>query len=138
MASTWSGARRVNIANALTSLGQKGARVEVITMSDIDQGVITQLNVLSGAGGYVKIMDVTKEVDHSKVMLIKVIWDGTMQRIVLMGSENYGEGALKYNNNFLPRLKNSALFSATGIIMVKSELPCRPGRPNKMPLAMWL
>jgi len=112
MASTWSGARGVNIAKALTDLEKKGARVEVITMSDIDASVITQLNVLSGAGGYVKIMDVNKEVDHSKVMLIKGVWDGSMQRIVLMGSENYGEGALKYNNNFLLRLRNSSLFAS--------------------------
>lgn len=122
IASTWSGARGVNIAKALTSLQQKGARVEVITMSDIDQSVITQLNVLSGAGGYVKIMDVNKEVDHSKVMLIKGIWDGTMQRIVLMGSENYGEGALKYNNNFLLRLKNSALFQSYWIYYDKLKV----------------
>lgn len=111
MSSTWSGSRGVGIAEALTDLQKKGVTVEVITMSDISAPVLSQLNVLSGAGGYVKIMDASKEVDHSKVMLIKGIWNGTMQQIILSGSENYGDGALKYNNNFLLRLRNSSLFA---------------------------
>lgn len=110
MSSTWSGSRGLGIAEKLTNLQNSGVRVEVITMSDVSASVLAQLNVLNGAGAYLKIMDASKEVDHSKVMLIKGIWNGEMTRIILSGSENYGDGALKYNNNFLLRLKNSSLF----------------------------
>jgi phosphatidylserine/phosphatidylglycerophosphate/cardiolipin synthase-like enzyme len=71
-----------------------------------------QLHKLHDAGGYVKILDITKENDHSKCMLIKGIWNGKPMRMILTGSHNYTDGALEYNNEFLLRLKNSALFKS--------------------------
>jgi HKD family nuclease len=43
-------------------------------------------------------------------MLIKGIWNGRPTEMILTGSHNYTDGALEDNNEFLLRLKNSALF----------------------------
>lgn len=110
----WSG-DRIRIADKLLDLQQKGVTVQVITRS-IDQGVsadvISRLKDIHNAGGYVKILDINKENDHSKCMLIKGVIDGKAQRIILTGSHNYTDGALEYNNEFLLMLKNSMLFPA--------------------------
>ncbi len=108
----WSG-DRVRIAEKLVNLQNKGVTVQVITRS-VDQGVsnavMVKLKELHDAGGYVKILDIRKENDHSKCMLIKGVIKGKVQRVILTGSHNYTDGALEYNNEFLLKLKNSALF----------------------------
>lgn len=108
----WSGAR-VRIAEKLVDLQKKGVTVQVITRS-VDQGVSSSvmdvLKELHDAGGYVKILDIRKENDHSKCMLLKGVVNGKTQRLILTGSHNYTDGALAYNNEFLLKLKNSVLF----------------------------
>src|SRR5699024_573150 len=72
--------------------------------------VMLKLKDLHDTGGYVKILNIHKENDHSKCMLIKGVINGKIQRLILTGSHNYTDGALEYNNEFLLKLKNSVLF----------------------------
>src|SRR5690606_29270073 len=96
---------RLGIAQKLTELQKAGATVQVITREDGGQGVssavMAELHKLKDAGGYVKILDINKENDHSKCMLIKGVFDGKQQEIILTGSHNYTKGALEYNSEFL-------------------------------------
>jgi RNA-binding protein YhbY len=104
---------RVKIAQKLTALKKKGTTVQVITRSagqGVSKQVIQELDRLKTAGGYVKILDITKENDHSKCMLIKGTFNGKKRQIILTGSHNYTYNALKRNDEFLLMLKNSALF----------------------------
>lgn len=111
MSSTWSGNRGENIANELLHLQNQGVRVEVITMSTLSSTILSTLKTIDKSGGYAKLLDPNIDETHSKIMLIKGVWEGKMQQIILAGSENYGRGALEYNNNQLLRLKNSPLFN---------------------------
>lgn len=110
MSSTFKGSRGLKIVKKLTELQNKGANVEVITMEGASDSVKSELNTLDNEGGYVNILDSSIGRVHSKVMLIKGVWENEMQEIILTGSENYGNGALRYNNNWLVRLKNNELF----------------------------
>src|SRR5699024_3128785 len=105
---------RLPVAQALTSLQNAGATVQVITRMADGQGVsdevMAELKRLKLAGGYVKILDISKQNLHSKCMLIKGTWKGHPTTLLLTGSHNYTNYALKYNNEFLLILKNSALF----------------------------
>lgn len=107
---------RVNEAKKLTQLEKVGVTVQVITVghtSAVSDKVKDQLSLLKKAGGYVKYIDrKTEGSDHSKTMLVKGIWKGKKQRVILTGSYNYGIVTLKGSNNFLLILKNSVLFDA--------------------------
>src|SRR5699024_6127892 len=99
----WSGGRG-RIADKLLQLRQQGVTGQVITRSvgqGVCQAVMNKLKELHDAGGYVKILDIHKESDHSKCMLIKGVVNGKLQKLILTGSHNYTDGALEYNNEFL-------------------------------------
>lgn len=101
---------RLDIARKLTDLEKEGVTVEVIAKDKADGEVLEELDALKKAGGYVKILQTSKENIHSKFMLIKGEWDGKNQRIIFCGTHNYTANALKYNNELLMVLKNSLLF----------------------------
>jgi len=86
--------------------------VQVITRNngDVSNAVKAQLKKIHDLGGYVKNLDISKQNLHSKCMLIKGTIDGTYQELILTGSHNYTNPALKNNNEFLLILKNSVLF----------------------------
>jgi HKD family nuclease len=107
---SFSGVNGEQIAKKLTALKQKGVTVEVIA-GKLSKAVESELKELEGKGGYLKVINKGKQGLHSKTMLIKGVWDGKPQRIILTGSGDYSTHALKYNNEFLLLLKNSALFS---------------------------
>jgi phosphatidylserine/phosphatidylglycerophosphate/cardiolipin synthase-like enzyme len=107
----------IKIAKKLTALQKKGVTVQLITRAEAPQvsaAVKSELlNGLKKAGGYVKLIDNSKEgTVHAKTMMIKGNWDGKKdQKLVLTGSLNYHIHATNSNNNFLLLLKNSALFN---------------------------
>lgn len=101
---------RNNIVDKLLELRKRGATVEVITKSDNSSELLSSLNVLRDFGGYLKILPYPQQNIHSKFMLIKGVWEGKRQTLILCGSHNYSSSALKTNNEVLIMLKNSSLF----------------------------
>ncbi len=101
---------RMDVTKKLTELEEKGATVEVIAKDKADQEVLEELQRLKEAGGYVKILDMDPENIHSKFMMIKGVWNGKQQKIIMCGTHNLTANALKYNNEVIVMLKNSALF----------------------------
>ena len=69
-----------------------------------------ELHKMESKGGYLKIINVKTQGEHSKTLIMKGTVMGEKQRIILTGSYNYSSSALKYNNEFLLMLKNSKLF----------------------------
>jgi phosphatidylserine/phosphatidylglycerophosphate/cardiolipin synthase-like enzyme len=109
---SWSGNYGIHIAQKLTALEEDGVTVQVIARSSASSAVKTELQKLKDEGGYLKIINTSTQGEHSKTMLIKGMWDGKQkQQIILTGSHNYTSYALKYNDEFLFRLTNSALFN---------------------------
>lgn len=102
---------RVEVAEKLTELQEKGAQVEVITKDkEGNAASIAELGKLEQAGGYVKIVDMSKTNTHSKITLISAKIDGKYQDLLCAGSHNYTANALRNNNEVLLVLKNSSLF----------------------------
>src|SRR5699024_5920969 len=88
MSKTWTGSRGENLAQKLKTLQSEVAVVEIITMENLPGQVPSILNSIKAKGGYVKLHN-NKEKVHSKIMLLKGVWNGKMQRIIYMGSENF-------------------------------------------------
>ncbi len=101
---------RMEVTEKLTELEEQGAAVEVIAKNKADQAVLDELQRLQDAGGYVKVLDMDPENIHSKFIMIKGVLDGKQQKIIMCGSHNLTAYALKYNNEVILMLKNSALF----------------------------
>lgn len=102
---------RVEVAEKLNELAEKGVYVEVITKNKSGNAdAVNEVYKLRAKGGYVKIVDMNKANTHSKIVLIKGKWDGKEQEIVLCGSHNFTHNALRNNNEVLLLLKNSSLF----------------------------
>lgn len=104
--SDWS---RVEVAQRLTELQQLGAKVEVIGKDKSDAAVLTELNNLKNAGGYVKIIKMSEKNTHSKITIINGTWEGRKQQVVFCGSHNYTYNALKNNNEVMLMLKSSKI-----------------------------
>lgn len=94
---------RIDIINKLSDLLEEGAKVEIVVRSN--QPVYNALVDLANKGAYVKMFNYSnvsgvKQVQiHSKIMLIQGEWNGKKTHLVIAGSENYGDGPLKYSNN---------------------------------------
>lgn len=106
--SDWS---RLEVAEKLTELQKKGVTVEVIAKDKAAANVLEELDRLKAAGGYVKVIKMAEKNNHSKITLIKGMWDGKQQSLVFTGSHNYTYNALKNNNEVLLMLKNPKIFN---------------------------
>ena len=105
--SDWS---RVEVAEKLTELQKKGARVEVIAKDKSTPEVLAELERLSLAGGYVNVVKMSEKNTHSKITLVDAMLDGKRQKLVLTGSHNYTYNALKNNNEVLLTLRSGPWF----------------------------
>lgn len=106
--SDWS---RIEVAEKLNELADKGVKVEVITKNKAGNAeALNEVYKLREKDGYVKIVDMSKANTHSKIVLIKGTWEGAEQELVLCGSHNFTHNALRNNNEVMLLLKNSSLF----------------------------
>lgn len=105
--SDWS---RVEVAEKLTELQQKGVRVEVIAKDKAEAVILNELDRLRAAGGYVKVLKMSEKNNHAKVTIISGIWDGKKQNVVFTGSHNFTYNALKNNNEVLLMLRTPRFF----------------------------
>lgn len=102
---------RVEVAEKLNELAEKGVKIEVITKNKAGNAdANNEVYKLREKGGYVKIVDMNKSNTHSKIVLIKGVWDGSEQEIVICGSHNFTHNALRNNTEAMLLLKNSSLF----------------------------
>ncbi|WP_316816316.1 phospholipase D-like domain-containing protein [Pedobacter nyackensis] len=97
---------RINVANKLSELLSKGAKVEVVVKNKIDAEVQTVLRDMKTRGATIKIYNISQTNIHSKFMLINGKYKGEQCKIVATGSHNYTTNALRNNNEVLLLLKN--------------------------------
>lgn len=100
---------RINTAQKLTELQEKGVNVQVIAKDKADPEILTELDKLKSKGGDVKILKMPVNI-HSKFILIKGTWDGKPQEILINGTHNFTTNALRNNNEAMLLFKNSSLF----------------------------
>lgn len=101
---------RKEIIQKLTKISKRGGIVEIIARNTYSDEVNTELKNLNDAGGYVKLLKGSKQLVHSKCMIIKGTIDGQKQEIILSGSHNYTDGGLKYANEFIIESRNKDYF----------------------------
>jgi hypothetical protein len=114
--SDWSDLR-VAIADKLITLKNQGATIEVYAKDAAGTQVQNRLRQLQQLGATVRIFNLESGSDakfniHAKMMLIEGTWKGQANsKVVITGSHNYTDPALKANNEVLLYLLNSPLFS---------------------------
>ena len=102
-------ASRINTAKKLTVLQTKGVKVEVIAKDKADPEILAELEVLRSKGAYVKVLQMPVN-NHSKFILIKGIWEGKQQEILINGTHNFTTNALRNNNEAMLIFKDHPLF----------------------------
>ncbi|QEK52289.1 T9SS type A sorting domain-containing protein [Pedobacter aquae] len=114
--SDWSDLR-VAIADKLIALKNQGATIEVYAKDAAGTLVQTKLRQLQQLGATVRIFNLESGSDakfniHAKIMLIEGTWKGQANsKVIITGSHNYTDPALKANNEVLVYLLNSPLFN---------------------------
>ncbi|GEM_PF-2556468 len=114
--SDWSDSRPA-IVNKLIELRNLGATIEVFAKDAAGTQTKAKLNQLSQLGAVVRIFNLESGGDakfniHAKMMLIEGAWQGqTNSKVIITGSHNYTDGALKTNNEVLVTLVNSSLYA---------------------------
>lgn len=104
---------RINVANKLSELLAKGAKIEVVVKNKIDVEVQNVLKDMQTRGATIKMYNISQTNIHSKFMLINGKYKGEQCKIVATGSHNYTTNALRNNNETLLLLKNyDAIFNA--------------------------
>ncbi|MCM4166498.1 hypothetical protein KCTC52924_03431 [Arenibacter antarcticus] len=101
---------RNDIIRKLTEISKRGGTVEVIARNTYSAEVNDELKNLKDSGGYVNLLDGSKQLVHSKCMIIKGTIGGIEQEIILSGSQNYTDGGLKYANEFIIESRNKRYF----------------------------
>ncbi|WMI68152.1 phosphatidylserine/phosphatidylglycerophosphate/cardiolipin synthase family protein [Mangrovimonas sp. YM274] len=100
---------RIAIVAKLSELIDEGATVEVIVKPSVGDNVFNALLELEAKGAFIKAFSNTNI--HSKYMIIDADWQGTHRKIVVTGSHNYSQNALRYNNETLLLIKDDLIFS---------------------------
>jgi HKD family nuclease len=114
--SDWSDLR-VAIADKLIALKNQGATIEVYAKDAAGTLVQTKLRQLQQLGATVRIFNLESGSDakfniHAKIMLIEGTWKGQANsKVIITGSHNYTDPALKTNNEVLVYLLNSSVFN---------------------------
>lgn len=109
MMAFWEKERR-DIIRKLTEISKRGGTIEIIARNTYTDEVNAALQNLEGSGGYVKLLKGSKQLVHSKCMMIKGSVEGEDQEIILSGSHNYTDGGLKYANEFIIESRNRSYF----------------------------
>ncbi|MBB6612832.1 hypothetical protein H7F15_17455 [Pontibacter sp. Tf4] len=103
---------RLNIVQKLAELQTKGAKIEVVVKDKIDDSIMTGLRDMQKKGAYLKVYDISKANIHSKFLLIEGNWQGNGNaKVLITGSHNFTQNALRNNNETMVLLKNHALFT---------------------------
>ncbi|WP_299568147.1 phospholipase D-like domain-containing protein [uncultured Pedobacter sp.] len=114
--SDWDNSRQ-GIVDKLIALHNQGATIEVYAKDAAGTQTTVKLKQLAQLGATVRIFNLEKGSDakfniHAKMMLIEGTYNGqTNSKVIITGSHNYTDGALKTNNEVLVTLVNSALFT---------------------------
>jgi phosphatidylserine/phosphatidylglycerophosphate/cardiolipin synthase-like enzyme len=127
--SVWSDSR-VIIVEKLDELLTQGAKVEVIAKSSIGQTIYDGLKALEQKGAFVKIYNMTdgnqRKINiHTKLMMIEGNWRGEETNLLLTGSQNFSNNALKNNNETSLLFKNHEFFETYNVYY--EELKTLPG-----------
>jgi phosphatidylserine/phosphatidylglycerophosphate/cardiolipin synthase-like enzyme len=115
--SDWTDSRPA-IVDKLIALRSQGATIEVYAKDAAGTQTKAKLIQLKAAGATVRIFNISTDGQavfniHAKMMLIEGTWNGQANaKVILTGTHNYTDGALKTNNEVLVTLTNSTLFSA--------------------------
>ena len=113
--SDWSDSRPA-IVDKLIQLRNQGATIEVFVKDAAGTQTKTKLRQLATLGATVRIFNLEGGGDakfniHAKMMLLEGNWNGiTNAKVILTGSHNYTDGALKTNNEVLVTLVNSTVY----------------------------
>ncbi|MER2996537.1 phospholipase D-like domain-containing protein [Pontibacter populi] len=108
--SDWTNSR-LNIVEKLAELQAQGATIEVVVKNKIDDNIMTGLRQLQQKGAYLKVYDISKANIHSKFILIEGNWLGKNAKVLITGSHNFTNNALRNNNEVMVLLKDHALFA---------------------------
>lgn len=106
---------RVVILEKLDELLELGAQIEIISKSNKGPLIYEGLEALEQKGAYVKLYNMT-EADqqkiniHSKFMMIQGNWRGEETNLLLTGSQNFSNNALKNNNETSLLFKDHEFF----------------------------
>jgi phosphatidylserine/phosphatidylglycerophosphate/cardiolipin synthase-like enzyme len=101
---------RLNIVQKLAELQALGATIEVVVKNKIDESIMTGLREMQQNGAYLKVYDTSKANIHAKFILIEGSWEGSNSKILITGSHNFTNNALRNNNEVMLLFKNNALF----------------------------
>lgn len=113
--SDWSDSR-IAIVNKLIALRNQGATIEVYAKDAAGTQIKAKLKELETLGATVRIFNLeagsaAKFNIHAKMMLIEGTFKGQANaKVIITGSHNYTDAALKTNNEVLLTLTNSPLF----------------------------
>lgn len=114
--SDWTDSRPA-IVDKLIALRNQGATIEVYAKDAAGTQTKLKLNQLKTLGATVRIFNLSTDGKaifniHAKMMLIEGTWNGQPNaKVILTGTHNYTDAALKTNNEVLVTLVNSTLFS---------------------------
>ncbi|MGY5851157.1 phospholipase D-like domain-containing protein [Salegentibacter sp. F14] len=97
--SGWS-ASRSSIIDKLQELEAAGAKIQIVTKSNIASSIQDRLATFAKRDNVdIFIFDMSQRANiHSKFMLIEGAWKGTDSKFVWTGSQNFTNNAYKYNN----------------------------------------
>ncbi|WP_266202345.1 phospholipase D-like domain-containing protein [Pontibacter kalidii] len=113
--SDWTSSR-LNIVEKLEELLDEGATIELVVKSSISEDILAGLRALEEKGAYLKVYNMTESGQlkvniHAKFMLIEGMWEGENSNILITGSHNFTQNALRNNNEAILLLKNHDLYS---------------------------
>lgn len=108
---------RMNIVEKLEELLDQGATIELVVKSSISEDILAGLRALEEKGAYLKVYNMTESGQlkvniHAKFMLIEGAWEGEESRVLITGSHNFTQNALRNNNEAILLLKDHELYSA--------------------------
>lgn len=112
--SAWSDSR-VHIVDKLEELISEGATVDVITKSSIGPLVLDRLEMVDSPNADILIFNMSNDGPpriniHTKMMLIDGEWSGEEMKLLVTGTQNFTNNALKNNNEVTLLFKNHEFF----------------------------
>ncbi len=113
--SVWTDSR-YKIMDKLEELFSQGAELEVITKSSIGPETYSGLEELANSGATVNIFNMEnsgpqKVNIHSKFMMIDGAWNGEETQVLLTGTQNFSQNALRNNNEATILFPNHAFYT---------------------------
>lgn len=113
--SAWSDSR-VHIVDKLEDLIRQGATVDIITKNSIGSLVLERLEMIDSPNADILIFNMSNDGPpkiniHTKMMLIEGEWSGKQMQLLVTGTQNFTNNALKNNNEVTLLFKNHEFYS---------------------------